>query len=168
MARAIALLIGKEKALGEAINITCLKSLQWSEVLDIYVDELGKCMGKDVGVKLLPKAPVEDWPTEIWTYKYDRIFNRRFSNAKLLSIIGEYEFTEPEVGLRHCIEAYCKEPFRTGFSWATQARFDRITGEWSSRKEFSSKREYLSYLKYRVISEKTLQALRSIKHIIRK
>ena len=167
VARAIAMLIGKEKALGEAINITCFKSLQWSEVLDIYVDELGKCLGKEISVKLLPKAPVEDWPTEVWTYKYDRIYNRSFSNAKLLSIIGEYEFTTPEVGLRQCIESYFRDPFCTGFSWATQAKFDRITREWSSSKDFTSKRDYLFYLKYRLLSTKTLQTLRSIKHIIR-
>lgn len=166
VAGAIAMLIGKEKALGEAINITCTKSLRWSEVLDIYVDELGKCLGKKVPVKLIPKAPIEDWPTEVWTYKYDRINNRRFSNAKLLSIIGEYDFTTPEVGLRKCVDSYCKEPFRTGFSWAAQARFDRTTGEWSSLKEFDSKREYLSYLKYRTLSGKVMQTFRSIKQII--
>ena len=168
VARVIAMLIGKEKALGEAINIACPNSLKWSEVLDIYVNELRNCMGKEVPIKLLPKAPIEDWPTEIWTYKYDRIYNRRFSNAKLQSIVGEYEFLAPEVGLRQCIDAYLRRPFRAGFSWATQARFDRITREWTSPKEFDSKREYFSYLKNRVLGRKILQTLRSIKHIIRK
>ena len=168
VARAIAMLIGKEKALGEAINITCPKSLKWSEVLDIYVNELGKCMGKEVSIKLLPKAPIEDWPTEVWTYKYDRIYNRRFSNTKLLSIVGECEFTAPEVGLRQCIDAFLRRPFRAGFSWTTQARFDRITREWSSPKEFDSKREYLSYLKNRILSKYILQTIKSIKKIIRK
>ena len=151
VARAIAMLIGKERALGEAINITCPESLRWLEILDIYVDELQKLSGKKVSVKFLPSAPVEDWPTEVWTYRYDRIYNRRFSNAKLLSIIGEYKFTPPEVGLRQCVDSFYREPFRAGFSWAVQARFDRITGEWSSPKEFDSKREYLSYLKNRIL-----------------
>ena len=166
VARAITMLIGKEKALGETINITCPKSLLWSEVLDIYANALEKCLNKKVNIKLLPKAPVEDWPTEFWTFKYDRICNRRFSNAKLISIIGEYAFTSPELGLRQCVESYYNDPFRAGFSWASQARFDRITGEWASLKEFESKREYLSYLKNRVLDRKVLMALKGIKHKI--
>ncbi|MBQ9313929.1 MAG: NAD-dependent epimerase/dehydratase family protein [Clostridia bacterium] len=150
VAMAIFLLIGKEQSLGEAINITCTKALLWKEILEIYVDELEKCFGHKIKVLMLQKAPIEDWPSERWTYKYDRLCNRRFSNQKLISIIGKYDFIDPEEGLRHVIRTFYKEPFRTGFSWAQQARFDRITGEWLPLIKISSIRDYLSYMKHRL------------------
>ncbi len=166
VARAIVLLIGNERAIGETFNITYGKSILWSDVLSIYLSELTNITGRRTNLKMIPKAPIEEWPTEKWTYKYDRILNRRFSNAKLLSILDGFEFTELEEGLRHCIGAFYNKPFDAGFSWATQAKFDQITREWSIPREFTSKREYLLYLKYRVLSGKAIQTLRSIKHKI--
>lgn len=162
VARAIGLLIGKEQAYGEAINICCNQSLRWLDVLDIYTSELEKCLNKPVAVVMLQKAPVEDWPTEKWTFLYDRSHNRRFSNEKLLSIIRGFVFTNPEEGLRHSIREFVKKPNRNGFSWEQQASFDRITGEWAGRKEFASFKEYLSYLKNRVVSRATKEKLKKI------
>lgn len=168
VAKAISQLIGNEKAFGEAFNVTCGQSLLWAEVLDIYTSELTHLLGVKAKIKMLQKAPVSDWPTEKWTYKYDRIYSRRFSNKKLLSVLENFKFTNPEDGLRKCIRSFYARPFDAGFSWAVQARFDRITGEWSSYKEFSSVKEYASYLKYRILSKKMLAILKSIKHQILK
>ena len=164
VAKAISQLIGNEKAFGEAFNVTCDYSLLWSKVLDIYTRELSNLLDKKVEIKMLPKAPVSDWPTEKWTYKYDRIYNRCFSNKKLLSVLRDFKFTNPEDGLRKCIRSFYAKPLDAGFSWAVQARFDQITGEWTSYKEFSSVKEYAFYLKYRVLSKKLLGILKSIKH----
>lgn len=168
VARAICSLIGKEEAYGEAINICCKHSLQWKDVLDIYSSELESCLNKQIQVVMLPKAPVDDWPTEKWTYLYDRNYNRCFSNEKLISIIGDFKFTEPEEGLRHCIREFVKNPNRNGYSWGQQACFDRMTGEWAHRKEIASFREYLSYLKNRVLSGSMKERLRKVKSIINK
>lgn len=167
VARAICLLIGKEQAFGEAINICCNQSLRWLDVLDIYTSELEKCLNKPVPVVMLQNAPVQDWPTEKWTFQYDRCYNRRFSNEKLRSIIGDFAFTNPEEGLRHSIREFVKRPYREGFSWEQQACLDRITGEWAGYKEFASINEYLSYLKNRVISRSIKEKLKSIKSIIK-
>ena len=131
VANAICCLIGNVKAYGETINITCGHSMKWSEVLAIYTDELEKCLGRKIKVKILSKAPIDDWPSEKWTYLYDRLYNRQFSNQKLLSIDSSITFTKPEEGLRHCIKEYVNHPNKNGFSWAVQFRFDMITGEWN-------------------------------------
>lgn len=169
VANAIYCLIGNEKAYGEAINVTSGQCMKWSEVLAIYTDELEKCLGRKINVKILSKAPIDDWPTEKWTYLYDRLYNRQFCNQKLLSVVGSITFTESEEGLRHCIREFVKNPNKRGFTWTTQAYFDKITGEWYSRKNFSSLQDYCSYLTDRLLSKRTINKIIAIKkHLIRK
>lgn len=168
VARSIAMLIGREKAFGEAINITCPKSLKWADVLGIYVKELENILGKRVGIKMLPIAPLEDWPTEKWTFLYDRNHNRMFSNEKLKTIIGDFSFVSPEEGLTKCIRAFIEKPNEKGFSWAVQASFDRITEEWEPYSSFLSTREYVGYLKFRLLNRTILNCLRNVKHAINK
>ena len=160
VANAIYCLIGNEKAYGEAINITCGHSMKWSEVLAIYTDELEKCLGRKIKVKILSKAPVDDWPSEKWTYIYDRLYNRQFSNQKILSIDNSITFTNPDIGLRNSIKEYINHPNKNGFSWAVQASFDRITGEWSSWNEINSMHEFLIYLKNRMLGRKLIDRLK--------
>ena len=167
VAHCIGLLVGKQNSLGEVINITCGKSLRWGEVLNIYCDELQKCLGREVKVKFLQEAPIDRYPSEKWTYLYDRIYNRRFTSNKLIPIIGEYSFTEPEAGLRQCIRAFVDSPVAYGFSWAEQAILDKITGEHTSPKELKSIRDMTSYYLYRYNGNKTINAIKKIKNIIK-
>lgn len=165
VANAIYCLIGNEKAYGEAINITCGQCMKWAEVLAIYTDELEKCLGRKIKVKMLSKAPIDDWPTEKWTYFYDRLYNRQFSNQKLLSIDSSIIFTNPEEGLRHSIKEYVKQPNKNGFSWAVQARFDKITGEWSLCSGIKSMQEVILYLKDRMLGRKLKERLKYLKNL---
>lgn len=162
VALAIFLLIGKERAMGETINITCGKSLRWKDVLTIYCDEIEKCLGRRVQVKIIHKAPINNYPTEKWTYLYDRVYNRRFSNEKLYSIVDGITFTPPEVGLRHCVREFIKKPNRNGYSSAEQAMFDRITGEYINIKEISSFRDLCTYFLYRYISRNKISIIKKI------
>ena len=79
--------------------------------------------------------------------KYARAANRRFSNVKLESIIGNIKFASPRVGLRKCSQNFLeRDKMYISVSWKNSALFDRICREKTSLHEFSSPKERLKYL----------------------
>jgi len=162
-------LIGKKEALGEVLQITCGQSLKWGDILSIYVDELKSITGKEIKVRMLETAPINIIPTEKWTYKYDRLFNRRFRGDKLESILGIPPiFTSPEVGLRKCIREFVKNPNEKGYSWRIEAQIDKVTGENIPPHVITTRRQYLSYLSYRYLNPSVIKIQKDMKNMIKR
>lgn len=76
VARGIAALIGREKALGEAFHITCDRPIRWREVLNLYIEVLER------KTRQRPKVLLTDTAPHITPQvKYDRYYNREFDNT---------------------------------------------------------------------------------------
>ena len=74
----IANLLFKSECIGEAYTISSAPNLTWEEVADIYTDLLG------VQFEWLPA----NYPSNKWNWKYDRIYDRRIDNTKVLKATG--------------------------------------------------------------------------------
>lgn len=146
VARGIISIIGNEAALGQVFHITDGCSLRWSDVLNLYLDELEKKNGKRPKVLMLEKCPVLLRPLSCWQVKVDRLYNRRFNNNKIGQYIDLQSFTSPEVGLIRCLDI-CLQDVKYGvINWRSEARYDRMTKECAKRKEFDNLKQYAKYL----------------------
>ena len=141
VARGIAALIGKEKALGETFHITCDRPIRWSEVLNIYLDVLESKTGRRPNVLQLQKSPIMT-PQVI----YDRYYNRVFDNSKIGRFIDTETFTSPHIGLRQCLESFLENyPSGGKIEVKRTALFNRITGERTQLSEFNGITEKAGY-----------------------
>lgn len=146
VAKAIAVLIGNKKALGEAFHLTGIEHMAWSEVMNIYLDVLEKETGSR------PKIYMPDDSIELGKVMgnttqihYDRIYDRIFDNSKLQSAVGDIKFTSMEDGLTECLTAFVRDPkWRGTVNSRLEAYLDKKTGEKMLQSELSGK----SKLKY--------------------
>lgn len=125
-------LIGNKKAYNQIFHIADAAKIKWRNVLNIYIDVFNEAgLGK-------PKIKIVEDINEFCKYtgrtsqiKYDRIFDREFDNSKVESISGlasEF-YTEPEKGLRHCLENFINNPCFRRLSVNEEAYFDRLCNE---------------------------------------
>ena len=70
----IANLLFKENTIGQAYTISSAQNLTWSQVSDIYTELLG--------VKF--KWTTANYPTSAWHWRYDRAYDRKIDNSKIL------------------------------------------------------------------------------------
>ena len=141
VARGIAALIGKEKALGETFHITCDRPIRWNEVLNIYLDILESKTGRRPNVLQLQKSPIMT-PQVI----YDRYYNRLFDNSKIGRFIKTDTFASPHIGLRQCLESFLENhPSGGRIEVKRTALFNRITGERTQLSEFDGITEKAGY-----------------------
>lgn len=70
----IANLLFKENTIGQAYTISSAQNLTWSQVSDIYTELLG--------VKF--KWTTANYPTAAWHWRYDRAYDRKIDNSKIL------------------------------------------------------------------------------------
>lgn len=82
----IANLLFKEDALGEAYTVSSAQNLTWGEVADIYTELIGA---------KFDWVSTEDYirydtrmQNEPWILIYDRLFDRRVDNSKILKVTG--------------------------------------------------------------------------------
>ena len=113
VAKAISLLIGNSKALGEDFTITTNQSMTWQEVLDIYRMVLLRERRISMRVKWAEESLNLRFQHGQWHAKYDRLYNRRFDNAKLMGVLPDMKFTEVRQELARCLTEFLKnERFR--------------------------------------------------------
>lgn len=74
----IAHLLFKKACIGEAYTISSAQNLTWGEVADIYSDLL------HVKFEWIPA----NFPRDNWVWRYDRIYDRKIDNAKVLAATG--------------------------------------------------------------------------------
>lgn len=82
----IANLLFKENALGEAYTVSSAQNLTWGEVANIYTELLGakfKWVSIEEFVNENPYLRINPW-----ILKYDRFFDRKIDNKKILSATG--------------------------------------------------------------------------------
>jgi len=153
VAEAMAAIIGKEEALGEAFHITCEEPCQWSEVLDVYLQTLEGVLGKRPRVLLLDKA-LNLQTGGKYQVKVDRYFNRRFDNAKIGRFLDTSRFVKAREGLAQCLKAFCQHPTFKGINPKREALYDRLTGEWARPADFPKLITYAKYLIARTLFPK--------------
>lgn len=79
----IANLLLKEKALGEAFTVSSAQNLKWCEVADMYTEFCGikfQWIKTEEYYRDSEKLP--------WIFKYDRVFDRKIDNSKILGVTG--------------------------------------------------------------------------------
>lgn len=150
LSRALIDLLGNEEALGEAFHITVDESISWSEVLDIYIEEIERFTGKKAKVLMQKNSHNLSLSHRKWQVIYDRLLNRTFNNHKIKQYSNNSTFLQPDKGLRLCIRACMKEPKFTDIHWREEAYYDSLTGEWAKPNEFSSWKMAIKYYLCRV------------------
>lgn len=145
-------LLGNEESLGEAFHITVDQTISWSEVLNIYVQEIERFTGKQVKVFMQEHSHNLSLPHRKWQVMYDRLFNRTFNNSKIKQFSDTDTFILPQEGLRLCIQACMSTPKFNNINWKEEAYYDRLTGEWAKLSEFSSWKLAVKYYLCRLFS----------------
>lgn len=147
VSRAIALLAGNEKAIGQTVHIAGADPLTWGEVNDVYDSVLKEMLHRKIVFKY-----VDDWTdvgrklNKYWQLKYARSISRRFDNSKLFGIVGDIPFCGPQEGLRKCLLEFLKgNPAFNKISWKKEAYYNRICGERGCLESFqgTDKAKYL-------------------------
>ena len=143
-------IINNPNALGQAYHITVATPIKWSEVLQIYLDELKNILGKRPKVLMTQKS-ISIQSGRRWQVLYDRYYNRTFNNSKISQIVDTTKFLAPQDGLRKCIRAFVKNPVYRNIDWLMQAKFDRLTGNHACWTEFKRIKPLAKYIIYRYL-----------------
>lgn len=144
VAHIISKCLGKEKAMGEIIQITSGESMHWNDILEIYSSVIEETIGIKVSVKYVKNADVISKSLGRYSQvKYDRIYDRVFcdSNEKLYDIIGEnYKFMSTEEGLKRCITQFLREEKNYRYKKVVcDAYMDKIAKQYGSIKSYKGK-----------------------------
>lgn len=102
----IANLLLKEKAFAETFTISSAQNLTWGEVADLYTLLTGaKFNWVDT------KRYIEEYPCDPWILKYDRLFDRKIDNTKVLKAteLKQEDITSIRDGIKYELEKINKE-----------------------------------------------------------
>lgn len=149
----IAQLIGNPNAIGEAFHITNETPLKWSDIVNIYADEIYKVTGKRPPIIMTEKSLNLQSPTQKWQVIYDRYYNRQFDNSKIKNVLKENypQFISTEDGLRMCIRNFIANPRYKSINWKKEAIFDRITKERTPLSEINTLKSKIKYIIFRYL-----------------
>ena len=88
----IANLLFKEGTIGEAYTISSAQNLTWGQIADIYTELL------NVKFQWVPA----NYPHNNWNWYYDRIYDRKIDNSKVLKATGlkSSDFTSIKEGVQ--------------------------------------------------------------------
>lgn len=143
-------LMGNVKALGEEFNIVNSESVTWNDVINIYSDELKDILGYGIQVYWIDNSEsIAKVMHAEYQNKYDRLFDRNFSNEKLMSYLGSKTGYIPiSIGLKKCLKEFVSndELKFENIPWKLNAYMDKITGEKMPLNAFSSNKLRLKYL----------------------
>lgn len=146
VAMGISKLIGNENAMEETFHITSEKEIKWGSVLEIYKKVINDVLGKKIRVKYIdnPK-PIYEVIGNKYQVIYDRLFDRRFDNAKFLKVVGEFEFHSPEIGLEICLREFLKEPKFYELPLVICSYMDRIARDYTPLSQIDGIKNKLKY-----------------------
>lgn len=128
VAKAIAALIGNEKAKNEDFNVTGMDGMTWREVLQIYAKVFQMVMGKDMKIKEVESAMSIHQPWAKFQLLYDRMYNRIFSNSKIRQY-ADVSFEPMASGICTAFTEFMNCPRFKPIDWKMEVRKDRLTGE---------------------------------------
>lgn len=144
-------LIHNEKAYGEAFHITNDEVYTWNQILSMYLDAIERETGKRLKVKYVPDSKGLESVWNKWQIKYDRLFDRKFDNAKIEKARGSFVYHSTVDTVDLCIKGFLDAPKYNSFNARYEAWCDRQCGEWTPLKEIPGNRTKLSYLKHRIL-----------------
>ena len=151
VAYGIAGLVGNSKAIGEDFNIATNESHTWQEILEVYLDVLENYSGYRPSVKYTERALNLQFQSMKYQVKYCRLFDRRFDNKKILSVVSDIQFSDTLQKLRYCLEEFLSNPRFLYQETAMEALKDKITKEYADKKEFSTTRQWVKYFFMRYV-----------------
>ena len=146
VAQGIAGLIGNKKALVEDFNIMTAESLTWQEVLDIYVRVIEECAGKRPKVVYTDACLNLSFKRRQYQVRYCRLFDRRFDNSKILSVVPDLRFMDVRVSLRICLRTLINSRELKLIGWNDEALLDRVSAEFTPMREIGTTKRYMVYL----------------------
>lgn len=150
VAKIISHFIGNEACINQVVNITSGCSMKWEEIMDIYNEIIIEIMGKSINyVSTDTKKFAKKLGNEIATF-YDRMYDRRFDNTKLLSIYPDVKFIPIEEGLRQCIRDFFENPSWKYIDIPDEAYLDGFTNDKISIGNYTIKGK-MKYMYYRYI-----------------
>ena len=153
VAKCIYKLIGNEKAIGQIYNVMSDRYCKWSDIIELYKKAFYNVTGKELKVVFKNNVIELEKVWNKWQIIYDRLYNRRFSNKKLIETCDNIRFTEWETELENCIANFIKHPKWRGFDWRYEAWSDRVTGELTPLNEIEGRRNKLRYIKWRFLKK---------------
>ena len=151
VARGIKAIIGDSDALSEVFHITSESSLLWSEVLNIYLNVIENYLGYRPRVILDNFENLQIYHPATYQIKYDRLFNRKFDNAKITRYLNVDDFLTTEEGLTKCLEEFLLQPTFKQINWRAEALKDRKTKEFTHLSEIHGFKQKVKYLLYRFL-----------------
>ena len=152
VALVIAELCGNSKTLREDYNITTHESMTWQSIVDIYWEYLNK-------IGIYPQTITTQHslnlkvPSLKYQVKYARLFNRRFDNTKIRTLLPELKFRDVKTELIHCLKANMELQHENLLS-ITNILQDRETGHILKKREVGNYKRYIKYLIARFAPEK--------------
>ncbi len=147
----ISKLVNNKNALGEAFHITSNICVRWEKVLNLYLEVLEKHLGKRPKILFQNLPEFMEWNSNKYKIIYDRLFDRKFDNSKIIDFVDVESFTSPEDGLKMCLNEFLKNPEFRNINWAVEGRQDRLTKERTPFKEIEGIKNKLRYIKYRYL-----------------
>ena len=150
VARAMMMLIGNKKAVGEVFHITGNDHMRWREVAEIYMEVLEEKMGRSVDIHEPRTSTVlSDIMGNVLQIEYDRTYDRVFDNTKLLGICGEgLDFVSMKDGLKQCLSDYLNLPVNQRMNKHNPifyAWLDNSTGKKCSSRDMESNKDKMKY-----------------------
>lgn len=147
VARIIAKLVLNKNAFGEDFNIATSEFHTWAEVADIYHDLIGlrmQVVDMNDYIDALGGGHVR------YQVGYDRMFNRKLNNDKILKVVGEKreDFMSLYDGLRFELERSRGFKSYSRVDYTRQAKIDRLTRSKTSLL-YADENEKKSYMRIR-------------------
>lgn len=147
----ISKLVNNKSALGEAFHITNNIYVRWEKILNLYLEVLEEHLGKRPKILFQNLSEFMEWNSNKYKITYDRLFDRKFDNSKIIDFVDVESFTLPEDGLKICLNKFLKNPEFRNINWAIEGRQDRLTKERTQFREIKGIKNKLRYIKYRYL-----------------
>jgi len=144
VANGIASITGDAKAFGKMFHITSEESMQWEQILNIYLKVLEKKLG--FRPKLVMTKKSSNLKINKYQVIYSRYFNRRFDNSKIKQFIDVDSFKKMEDGLTHCLEEFLKAPSFLQINWKLEAMNDAAAGEFTPLRDIPGLKVKVKYI----------------------
>lgn len=135
VAKMITSLVLNSESYGEDYNVATAQHIKWKSILDIYKSFLElEVIETDIQTYLLAVG-------NEYQLKYDRMFDRKMDNSKILKIsnLDQKELMDVKEGLIIELKNFMKTPIEYPINYALQGRIDKITRTNISLKEASLK-----------------------------
>ena len=105
LAQSIIALMDNDAAKGEIFHVTSEYSYKWSEILEWYLKVIEDIKGVKPCVHY-----TEQWDSrfggELYQWKYDRLYNRKFSNKKIRRFVSDDIFLQSEQSIKKSIASF--------------------------------------------------------------